>query len=93
VPHPSVILTKVRIQSHKRHPPLSWILTFVRMTERLFLPPPPNHLPGAGRGPIGRTWLVKATLRHCDLSNWTPASAGEVRAAEPKYPSFRRGDE
>ncbi|VVT28932.1 hypothetical protein SPHINGO391_510022 [Sphingomonas aurantiaca] len=29
----SVILTKVRIQSHEGHPRLLWILTFVRMTE------------------------------------------------------------
>ena len=30
----SVILTKVRIQSHVRQRWLPWILTFVRMTER-----------------------------------------------------------
>ena len=30
----SVILTKVRTQSHERRPRLPWILTFVRMTGR-----------------------------------------------------------
>ncbi len=42
-------------------------------------PTPPNS--GTSRRRPGSSWetlLIKAALRNCDLSNWTPAFAGEV---------------
>ena len=45
---------------------------------------PPRRRPGSSL----ETLLMEAALRNCDLSNWTPAFAGEVSCQKVKMPAI-----
>ncbi|BCA62967.1 hypothetical protein HMP09_2201 [Sphingomonas sp. HMP9] len=49
------------------------------------LNPSTNAPPRRGPGPSWETLLTEGARRHCNLSNWTPASAGVVAVSE-RYP-------
>jgi len=41
---------------------------------------PPSHHPGEGRGPVGKVAVTPDSPSPSTSSNWTPASAGEVKS-------------